>query len=232
MLYEDDTQICLTSGNEHGVTVDKIENCIKHIIGWCSNNFLLCNTDKTKVIHFSSKFSSAEPIHVVNIGADAVQLKPEVCNLGIMLDKHLVMTKQINDESKQVVCSSHFSEKDIDKTLTGIKKLKRDAEPSLGHQWSKPKDTNKRALPKSRKVETLDKRNEDIVTSCDIEEDVAVPVENIDNMEGYQENSQDDLIKELRMQVDGLQKQVQSLNDECQYHKSKYFLSITPLISF
>ncbi|XP_031557516.1 uncharacterized protein LOC116294123 [Actinia tenebrosa] len=122
-----------------------------------------------------------------------------------------------------VVCSSHFSEKDIYKTLTGIKKLKKDAEPSLGHQWSKPKDTNKRALPKSREVEILDKRTEDIVTSCNIEEDVEVPVENIDNMEDYQENSQDELIKELRMQVDGLQKQVQSLNDECQYHKSKYF---------
>ena len=56
MFYADDSQIYLTVwlGNRN-VSI-KIVDCISHIIGWYSNNFLLCNPAKTKVMYFSSKF--------------------------------------------------------------------------------------------------------------------------------------------------------------------------------
>ena len=55
MFYADDSQIYLTMGLGNRNYIGKIEDCIRHIIGWHSNNFLLCNSAKTKVIYFSSK---------------------------------------------------------------------------------------------------------------------------------------------------------------------------------
>ena len=62
MFYADDRQIYLTMrpGNRN-VSIGKIEDCVSHIIGCYSNNFLLCNPAKTKVIYFLQSLSIKAP---------------------------------------------------------------------------------------------------------------------------------------------------------------------------
>ena len=108
MLYADDSQIYLTMelGNRN-ISIGKIEVCINHIIGWYSNNFLLCNSAKTKVIYFSSKVINSDPIPSINIGANTIELEPAVCDLGVVLDKHLDMSRQVNNICKSASQAIH-----------------------------------------------------------------------------------------------------------------------------
>ena len=63
MFCADDNQIYLTMGlSNRNISIGKVEHCINHIIGWHSNNFLLCSSAKTKLIYFSSKFINNDPI--------------------------------------------------------------------------------------------------------------------------------------------------------------------------
>ena len=62
------------------------------MIRWYSDNFLLCNTAKTKVIHFSSKFPNTHLVSSINIGANTIKLESAVGDLGVVLDKHFVNT--------------------------------------------------------------------------------------------------------------------------------------------
>ena len=47
MMYADDTQLYL---------VETLEHCANDIIQWMKDNKLLCNTSKTEVLHFTSRF--------------------------------------------------------------------------------------------------------------------------------------------------------------------------------
>ena len=71
-----------------------------HIIGWYSNNFLLCNTAETKVFLFSLKFLNTDPISSINIGANTIKLESTVCDLGVVLDKHFDMSTQVSNICK------------------------------------------------------------------------------------------------------------------------------------
>ena len=89
MFYADDTQIHLSMGlSNRNTPIGKIEDCISHIyllIHWYSNNFLLPNTAKTKVVHFSSNFLNTDPIPSINIGAyTSIQVESAVCDLGVV----------------------------------------------------------------------------------------------------------------------------------------------------
>ena len=50
------------------------------LVHWYSNNFVLRNAAKTKVVHFSSKFFNTDPIPSINIGAYTIQLESAVCD--------------------------------------------------------------------------------------------------------------------------------------------------------
>ena len=91
MFYADDTQIHLSMRlSNRNTSIGKIKDCISHIyllVHWYSNNFLLRNTAKTKVVHFFSKFFNTDPIPSINIGAYTIQLESAVCDLGVVLDE-------------------------------------------------------------------------------------------------------------------------------------------------
>ena len=89
------------------ISIGKIEDCINHIIGWYSNNFLLCNSAKTKAIYFSSKFINNDPISSMNIGASTIKLKPAVCDVGVVLDRHVDMSRQVNNICKLASLAIH-----------------------------------------------------------------------------------------------------------------------------
>ena len=108
MFYADDSQIYLTmEPRNRNVPISKIEDCISHIIGWYSNNFLLCKSAKTKVIYFSSKFIDKDPIPSINIGANAIKLESATCDLGVVLDNHLDMSRQVNNICKSASLAIH-----------------------------------------------------------------------------------------------------------------------------
>ena len=108
MFCTDDGQISFTMGlSNRNISIGKIEDCINHIIGWHSNNFLLCSSAKTKLIYFSSKFINNDLIPSISIGAKIIKLKPAVCDLGVVLDKHLHKSKQVNNTCKSAFLALH-----------------------------------------------------------------------------------------------------------------------------
>ena len=108
MFYANDSQIYLTMelGNRN-VSIGRIEDCISHIIGWYSNNFLLCNPAKTKVIYFSSKFIDKDTIPSINIGANTIKLESAICDLGVVLDNHPDMSRQVTNICKSAFLAIH-----------------------------------------------------------------------------------------------------------------------------
>ena len=63
--------------------------CIQDIMSWNVSNMLKCNPKKTQIIHFSSRFSPAEPVPSIKVGDCSITLNNEVKDLGVTLDRHL-----------------------------------------------------------------------------------------------------------------------------------------------
>ena len=63
-VYADDTQLYLTIDKSEHLTglPSKLQHCITAILHWMKINKLVCNTSKTEVIHFSSKFINHQPL--------------------------------------------------------------------------------------------------------------------------------------------------------------------------
>uniref|UniRef100_A0AAR2IX88 Reverse transcriptase domain-containing protein n=1 Tax=Pygocentrus nattereri TaxID=42514 RepID=A0AAR2IX88_PYGNA len=55
--YADDTQLYISSKPDDKIKLGKIEDCIKDIKDWMSNNFLLLNSDKTEVLLLGPKLA-------------------------------------------------------------------------------------------------------------------------------------------------------------------------------
>ena len=91
------------SAIEIHTSISKIKDCISHIyllVHWYSNNFLLRNTAKTKVVHFSSNFLNTDPIPSINIGAYTIQVESAVCDVGVVWTKHFDKSTQVNSICK------------------------------------------------------------------------------------------------------------------------------------
>ena len=108
MFYADDSQTYIAmETNNRSQAINEIEQCVDHIISWYSLNFLQCNTGKTKVIHFSSRFINTGPIGNIEIGGTKVEPESEVCDLGVVLHKHLNMRTHINNTCKSASLAIH-----------------------------------------------------------------------------------------------------------------------------
>ena len=71
---------------------------------WTIKNKLVLNDGKTEIIHIYSKFTKNCPACPdINFGNVIITPKTEVRNLGVIIDKHLSFTSQINN-----VCKSAF----------------------------------------------------------------------------------------------------------------------------
>ena len=90
------------------------------ILIWCTSNGLACNSDKTEIVHFTSRFSSRHGIPEVNIMGSTIRPKPAVCNLGVTMDKHLQLTKHINNICKSAFFAKLWRKKNCEKTTTPI----------------------------------------------------------------------------------------------------------------
>ena len=81
--------------------ISKLEACINDILIWCTKNGLACNAGKTKVVHLSSRYAKDfDPLPGLNIGSSLLHPKEVVQDLGVTIDKHLKLTKHVNNISK------------------------------------------------------------------------------------------------------------------------------------
>jgi len=68
--------------------LEDVTLCIQDIMSWNVSNILKCNPKKTEIIHFSLRFSPANPIPSTKIGDCSITPSNEVKDLGVTLDRH------------------------------------------------------------------------------------------------------------------------------------------------
>ena len=105
MIYADDVQVYFTfPSKEREAAVRRINNCIKDIISWSTENKLIVNASKTEVIHFKSRFapSPSQPLVVIVDGVN-IQAVTKVRNLGVIMDMHLTMSDQITKVRRSAI---------------------------------------------------------------------------------------------------------------------------------
>merc|ERR1712240_871255 len=84
----------------------KIEDCIDEVGMWMSCNRLKLNEDKTEALKMGTKakYKSVQ-CDGIKVGNIEIPFKPHVKNLGVYLDSHLDMTRQVSH-----ICSSTYLE--------------------------------------------------------------------------------------------------------------------------
>ena len=109
MMYADDTQVyILIEENRRSDAILKLQACILDIKHWSAQNCLKLNTDKTEVLHFTSKFRPSHQLECVTLDDMVVNTVVDCArNLGVKLDKHLTMNAYVNDICKAASFALH-----------------------------------------------------------------------------------------------------------------------------
>ena len=68
----------------------------------------MCNPSKTEVIQFSSRFFKNPILSDFLIGNARVQPSDRVCNLGVNLDRELILSHRINETCKKAMLAIRF----------------------------------------------------------------------------------------------------------------------------
>ena len=71
----------------------------------------MCNPSKTEVIQFSSRFFKNPILSDFLIGNARVQPSDRVCNLGVNLDRELILSHHINETCKKAMLAIRFIER-------------------------------------------------------------------------------------------------------------------------
>ena len=99
LTYADDTDMYLVikPNVPWDVTSDALQGCLVNVQAWMSQNLLKLNMDKTEMIVFSPKHQvSSCPPRSIEVGDFTVKESACIRSLGVHLDKHLKMEKQVN----------------------------------------------------------------------------------------------------------------------------------------
>lgn len=98
MMYADDSQLYITvNPDQRQLAIANLEQCIADIQSFFVSNKLCCNSSKTDIVHFHSRFSNLTSVTGITIGHHTVSTSNEARNLGVILDKHLTMSSHINN---------------------------------------------------------------------------------------------------------------------------------------
>ena len=79
--------------------MSSLQSCLRSIFSWLSINMLVCNPEKTDIVHFTSRFGKHAPISV-NVNGSTILPKPEARDLGVVLDSHLHLDTHVNNVCK------------------------------------------------------------------------------------------------------------------------------------
>ena len=92
------SRLYISMSQSNGATaLQDLTFCIQDIMSCNVSNMLKCNPKKTQIIHFSSRFSPAEPVPSIKVGDCSITLNNEVKDLGVTLDRHLTFKTHINN---------------------------------------------------------------------------------------------------------------------------------------
>ena len=98
--YADDTQLYVTySPNVLGAmqgAVNQLEDCIAEIRGWMIKRMLKLNDNKTEMVIYMSQYH-INKYGRCNMYIGNITISPIECvrNLGVQIDQHLTMDKQV-----------------------------------------------------------------------------------------------------------------------------------------
>ena len=108
MMYADNTQlyIFLRKGNRV-VALENLSLCLADITSWNLCNMLKYNPSETEIIHFSSRFSPAEPIVWIKVVDRYAQPTSVVKDLGVTFDSHLTFVSHVNNTCSALPRSFH-----------------------------------------------------------------------------------------------------------------------------
>ena len=100
-FYADDTQLYVSFMNndpeERSTAVARLNDCIKDVRTWLTQNMLKLNDKKTEVIFFTSKHGlKSLPNIAVSVGGQQQLQSSSVRDLGVIYDQHLSMTQHVN----------------------------------------------------------------------------------------------------------------------------------------
>ena len=108
MMYADDSQLYIIMRQSYRATaLEDLTLCIQDIMSWNVSNMLKCNPKKTEIIHFSSRFSPANPILSIKVEDCSINPSNEVKDLGVTLDCHLTLKTHINNICRSASRSIH-----------------------------------------------------------------------------------------------------------------------------
>ena len=101
MIFADDTQMYLVmQRSEQSSCLSKLELCAQDIFSWMADNKLLCNSSKTEILHFSSRYLQRQPIAAVNIAGSEIKTSLNAWDLGVTLDQYLTMSTHVSNLCK------------------------------------------------------------------------------------------------------------------------------------
>ena len=84
MFYADDSELYMTIDLlDQRSALNTLQKCICEVIEWNPNNKLVCNSSKTEVVQFRSRFVKNPIMSYFSIGSARVQPSDLVCNLGV-----------------------------------------------------------------------------------------------------------------------------------------------------
>ena len=107
VLYADDTQLFITFKSEdRAQAITSIEKCIADVKSWATENKLVLNGAKTKLLHLTSRFvnNNIVPPSVV-IGETTITSLPLARNLGITMDSNLCMQDHIDNVCRSALAA-------------------------------------------------------------------------------------------------------------------------------
>uniref|UniRef100_A0AAR2K8P7 Reverse transcriptase domain-containing protein n=1 Tax=Pygocentrus nattereri TaxID=42514 RepID=A0AAR2K8P7_PYGNA len=94
--YADDTQLYISAKPDDQYRLKKMEDCVKDVKGWMSQNFLLLNSNKTEVLLLGPKLArSISPDLILNLADFPATPGSAAKNLGVIIDSDLTFDQHI-----------------------------------------------------------------------------------------------------------------------------------------
>ena len=105
MLYADDTQLYMVCNKPSDIT-SVVEDCLEDICIWMKSNLLVLNSDKTEVIHFSSRHNKVvEELNSMRVCESIITPTSSVRNLGV----HFESSGNLSSHVNQICKSAYFA---------------------------------------------------------------------------------------------------------------------------
>ena len=98
--YADDLQIYANfeyNSQSVDVCLERLRICVMDIQEWFQTNRLVMNDDKTEYIPFIPKqYDALVATSSIRIGVDSIPASKSITNLGVVLDRHYIMSQQVS----------------------------------------------------------------------------------------------------------------------------------------